>query len=405
MTKILSDIALDQAATGAQTGTIAEPSLGCSGKRILITGNWFSSRSTDGGNNWQFVDPYTELPRTGAGFCCDQLVRYSKKWRRWIWLQQFSKDAQGNIVRIAVSATGKPGTWTWWDTSPQDVDSTWRNVWFDYPDMTETDSHLLLSFNMFSVTTDRWQRAVVIRFPMAALKQQTALTRQAWSTEQFGSLRFAKGPGATALFASLNNAAPKIEVFQWADNKSTVSQKSISISAWSDGPYASSGPGGSNWLNRLDDRITGGWIARDSVGFAWSAAADASHPHPFIRAVRLAKQSLVLIDEPDLWNSDRAWAYPAMSPNRRGDVGVSAFCGGGSLQPTHGVGWLNDKRGIWEMALGAASTHGPQNGVWGDYLDIQADPSRTTYWLASSYVLQGGSSRTNIVPRVVLFKP
>ena len=81
MTTILSDIGLDQASTGAQTGTIAEPSLACSGKRMIVTGNWFSSRSTSAGASWDFVDPYTELPFSGAGFCCDQLVHYSRHCR------------------------------------------------------------------------------------------------------------------------------------------------------------------------------------------------------------------------------------------------------------------------------------------------------------------------------------
>ena len=405
MTTILSEISLDQTATGTQTGTIAEPSLACSGKRMIVTGNWFSSRSTSSGERWHFVDPYTELPPAGAGFCCDQLVHYTKTWRLWIWLLQFAKNADGNLVRVAVSSTGQPGTWTWWDTTPQDIDPSWHNVWLDYPDVMETDQHLLFSFNMFSVTTDRWQRAVVMRLPLAELKQRSALSRQPWSTDQFGSLRFARGPGDTAYFASLSYTAPQIEVFQWADNKSSVTQAGIPIRAWNDGPYLSTCPDGSAWLNRLDDRITGGWNSADAIGFAWSASADASHPHPFIRAVRIDRQTLTLVDEPDLWSADRAWAYPAMSPNQRGDVGVSAFCGGGGHYPTHGVGWLNDQTGTWEMALGSASTHGPYNGAWGDYLDIQPDPSRTTYWIASGYVLQGGSGRNNIVPKVVVFKP
>ena len=57
------------------------------------------------------------------------------------------------------------------------------------------------------------------------------------------------------------------------------------------------------------------------------------------------------------------------------------------------------------MALGSVSTHGLHNGVWGDYLDIQPDNSRITYWLASGFVLQGGASRHNIIPRVVVLKP
>ncbi len=405
MTKILADLPLDRQATGGQTSTIAEPSLACSGKRMMLTGNWFCSRSTDGGKNWRFIDPYTETPPTGAGFCCDQLVHYSKTWRLWIWMLQFSKDSSGNIIRVAVSASGRPGTWIWWDTAPKDVNSAWNRDWFDYPDLLETDQHLLLSFNMFAVSNNRWKRAAVLRFPLQALKDRGKLPRKAWSTAQFGSLRFAKGAGDSAFFAGQNIAASSIELFEWPDADGGVTQSSVTVGDWNDGPYDSDGPNNAAWLKRLDDRITGGWRAKGVLGFAWSASSDAAHPHPYIRVARIDETNAGLIDEPDLWSSDRAWAYPATAPNRRGDVGITAFCGGGGLHPNHAVGWLNESKSTWEMALGTASTHGPFRGKWGDYLDIQPDPSRKTYWLASGYVLNGGSNRRNITPRVVSFRP
>jgi len=69
MTTIVDTKRLSQTDIGGQAGTILEPALACSGKRIIVTGNWFCSRSTDSGDNWAFVDPYTELPPAGAGFC------------------------------------------------------------------------------------------------------------------------------------------------------------------------------------------------------------------------------------------------------------------------------------------------------------------------------------------------
>ena len=404
MTTILSDQALDQTATGAQTSTVSEPSVAASGKRMLMAGNWFSSRSTDRGKSWSFVDPFTELPPTGAGVCCDQLVHYSRRYRLWIWLLQFRKSRSGNIVRVAVSSSGAAGSWTWWDTAPNDVDPDWTDSWFDYPDLTETDAHLLLSFNLYTVSRDRWQRAVVLRLALDQLKARGALARQAWSTDQLGSLRFARGPGSSAMFASHSSSAAALVVLSWPDATDQVTETRIPVSDWSDGPYQSSGPGGAPWLQRLDDRITGGWRANGIAGFAWSAPADANHPHPFIRVARIDTAAGTLLDEPDLWSAKLAWAYPAMSANRRGDAGITAFCGGGSRHPAHAVGWLNPRSGSWEMTVGAVSSHGPRDGAWGDYLDIQPDPSRKTYWLASGYVLNGGGDRRNIEPRVVTFR-
>jgi len=405
MTRILQDIALDDAATSTQTGTICEPSLAVSGKRMMITGNWFASRSRNGGADWSFVDPFSELPSTGPGVCCDQLVLYSKSHRLWIWLLQFQKTASGNIFRVAVSSTGASGSWVWWDTMPTDIDANWNNLWFDYPDKLETENHILFSFNLFNTSNDHWQRAAVIRFSLDELKHRGAVTRQGWSTDEVGSLRFAKGSTDTAIFASQSAVNPELMVFEWPDLQPTVSEFSVPVTDWSESNYRSNGPGGTPWLERLDGRITGGWRSNGVIGFAWCAAADSQHPHPYIRVARINETTGDLIDEPDLWSSECAWAYPATAPNQRGDVGITAFCGGPNNHPAHSVGWFDESQSGWEMTTGAISTHGPHNGAWGDYLDIQADPSRKTYWVASGYILNGGSNRRNVEPRVVVFKP
>ncbi len=405
MTTIVDRFELDRTATGGQAATIAEPSVACSGKRLMLTGNWFCARSTDGGEQWSFIDPYTELPAVDGGFCCDQLVHYCKSRRLWIWLLQFSKSGDGNLVRIAVSASGKPGSWTWWDTRPTDIDDSWTGTWLDYPDMAESRDNLLLSFNLFSTASDRWQRAVVLRLSLDELKARKQITRTAWSTTRFGSLRFARGMDDTAVFSSLSYSAPSLELFRWPDSQDLVSQVSVTVTPWSDSSYASGSDPSSAWMRRLDDRITACWCSDGVVGAAWSAAADGEHPFPYVRVVRINESTNELIDEPDLWNDDRAWAYPSISPNRRGDIGVVAFCGAGGRHPTLGVGCLDPSRGQWNMTLGAASTHPPEVEAWGDYLDIQPDPRRKTYWVASGYTLRGGGNRSNIVPRVVVFKP
>ncbi len=409
MTAIVDTKRLNSGDTGGQAGTILEPALACSGKRIIVTGNWFCSRSTDGGDNWVFVDPYTELPPAGAGFCCDQLIHYCSSRRLWIWLLQFSKTTQGNLIRVAVSSSGAPGTWTWWDTTPTDIDEQWSRTWLDYPDLAESDNYLLLSFNVFSTTTDRWQRAVVLRLSLDQLKAREAISREAWSTEEFGSLRFCRGMGSTAIFASLSYFQPSIEVFRWPDDEEDVSQVSVAVRHWRDGPYAKPDDATSQWMNRMDDRVLGAWESGGILGFVWVASADVQHPFPFVRVVRIRKSSNELIDEPDLWNSDRAWAYPSVCPNQRGDVGIVAVCGAGGRHPTLGVGWLDDSDSNalpnWQMALGDASSHQPHARAWGDYLDIQPDPRRKTYWMASAFTLQGGGGRANIVPQVLTFKP
>ena len=403
MTGIINNFALDDTATSTQTGTICEPSVAASGKRMMITGNWFASRSRDGGENWTFVDPFSELPATGPGVCCDQLIHYSKSKRLWVWLLQFIKTSSGNIFRVAVSSSGAPGSWSWWDTSPTDIDSSWSGLWFDYPDLVETDDHLLLSFNLFRTSDDRWQRASVIRFSMDELKARGVVNREAWSSNQVGSLRFARGTGDKAVFAS--HGGNGLVVHEWSGSQPVVTEFEVDISSWVGQGYRSAGPDGRPWLRRVDGRITAGWSAKGVLGFAWTAAADQTHPHPYIRVARIDDATGELIDEPDLWSSECAWAYPATSPNKRGDIGLTAFCGGQANHPSHAVGYFDEANHTWDMSISAVSTHAPHNGAWGDYLDIQPDPARKTYWVASGFSLNGGTDRRNVEPRVVVFKP
>src|SRR5690606_12335233 len=166
MTTIVDTRRLSQTDTGGQAGTILEPALACSGKRIMVTGNWFCSRSTDGGDHGTFIDPYTEFPAAGAGFCCDQLGHYCASRRLWIWLLQYSKATSGNLSRVAVSSSGKPGTWTSWATAPTDIDDQWAGTWLDSPALAESEHRLLLSFNLFRTPSDRWQRALVLRLSL-----------------------------------------------------------------------------------------------------------------------------------------------------------------------------------------------------------------------------------------------
>src|SRR5689334_16704583 len=59
--------------------TVGEPSLAVNGDVVFYTGNWYAALSTNGGQNFSFIDPSAEFPDAnppGTGFCCDQVVHY-----------------------------------------------------------------------------------------------------------------------------------------------------------------------------------------------------------------------------------------------------------------------------------------------------------------------------------------
>ena len=113
---------------------------------------------------------------------------------------------------------------------------------------------------------------------------------------------------------------------------------------------------------------------------------------------------MTVIDEPDIWHADFAYAFPDASLNSSGTVGISLFRGGGTRFPGHVVGAWDGVAGKWELVGTRDSTHTPNDGKWGDYVTCRRDSPDTGTWVAVGYTLQGGGARANIEPRLVRFK-
>jgi hypothetical protein len=397
---LVQNLGLHDAATSERTSTICEPTAAANDSQFMVTGNWFASASTDAGANWTPLDPFTVFPATAGGFCCDQVVLYNPRHRIWIWLLQYLTTSNGdNIFRLAVCREAEFGSWYYWDFAPKDLNAAWKKAWFDYPDMAFTQENLFVTFNLFLGET--WQRAVVFRFPLATLASGAALGYRSWSTTDNGSIRLCRGPGAFMYMGS-HNSVSQIRVFQWSDASTTMTWTDVNVRPWIAGSYSAPGPGGVNWLGRLDERITGAWVGNGVIGFMWSANRDTNHPWPYIRVARIKVDKKALIDEPDIWSRKSAWAYPAAAANSQGAVGISAFYGGGARHPGHVVA-VKTATG-WDTKLSKTSTHSPPDQAWGDYLSCLAHHPEGTQWVASGYTLQGGTSRKNIEPRYVRFR-
>ena len=396
-------VGLSDIATGDQTGTVGEPTAASVFQEVFVTGNWFASRSGDGGATWSFVDPFTTLPSTAGGFCCDQVVLHERSRNLWIWILQYSQAAGSNAFRLAVSTSGAPNGWTYWDFKPGDLDAAWStNAWFDYPDAATSANHLYITFNMFD-SANNWLRAVVLKMPLTGLVSGN-LTYVFYTITSHGSLRLARGASTEMYFASHHGQNP-IRVFKWPDAAAgTLSSFDVNASPWSGaGQYTSPGPGGVEWLSRVDPRITAGWTVGGRAGFMWTANADGGHPQPYVKAIEVDIAQGSVVSQPDIWSTTQAWAYPAACPNTDGVLGVSLFFGGGGIShPAHVVGFLES--GQWILATSRVSTHGPADAKWGDYLSCGAKDPDARQWVASGYTLQGGSDRLSIEPQYVHFE-
>jgi hypothetical protein len=397
--RLIQNLGLGDSATSQLTSSINEPTAAASGNNVFVTGNWFASRSTTGGTNFGLVDPFTTLPSAAGGFCCDQIVLYDPSRDIWIWILQYIATGGNNVFRVAISRGSSFGSWYWWDFGPRNLNSAWTDMWFDYPDASLSANHLYITFNAFNAAGN-WLRALVFKLPLNQLRDATSLGYQWWSTTANGSLRLTQGGGSNMYFAS-HNGGTTLRVYSWPDASGTVGSFDVNVSAYSAGPYSAPGPGGVEWLGRTDSRITGAWLTGTRAGFMWTAGAGSGRPRPYVKVAVVDTFTRSLIEQPDIWNTSIAYAYPSACPNSQGVVGVSLFIGGGTMHPSHVVGFRDGS--AWRLVITRSSTHGPSGGAWGDYLSCKRHQPQSSEWVASGYTLQGGTDRRNVEPQYVRF--
>lgn len=398
---LTSNVGLDDGATNDDTSTVGEPSVAGAANQLFVTGNWYASSSTDDGASWTHVDPFSALPPAAGGFCCDQVVLHDARRGLWIWILQYIQQGGSNVFRIAATHdAGFPGGWYWWDIAPTTLDASFTNMWFDYPDAALTADNLFTTFNMFN-TEGAWQRAAVMRFPLDTIANAATLGFQSWTTTGNGSLRLTQGAAGTMYWGS-HNSSQQLRLFSWADADTSLSWWDVGVTPYSQS-ISSTAPNGVDWLGRADTRITGACVGNGAVTFMWTAGSGDNRPHAFCKVVRIAEASKRLVDEPDIFSTGRAWAYPAAATSDSGVVGFTAFYGGVDRAPSHVVGARDDAARAWPSVISQQGTDSPNDPKWGDYLTCRAHSTAPGTWIAAGYTLQGGSTRQDVEPRIVRF--
>lgn len=410
MISIITEQPLNNRTIQSQTSTVGEPSLGVSSSRIFYTGNWYAAESNNNGSSWNYISPVNYLkPPSSGGFCCDQTVIYDPINDVIIWILQYAKNNNENVLRIAVKGGNQDNSsnpWHWWDITPTVVDPTWNNEWFDYNHASVSSNFLYIGTNVFGTQGQGWTRSVILRFPLSNIASGQNLGFDFFDTNQNFSLRCVQGADNVMYFGSHNSNA-EIRVFSWPEQPgSSITSDDISITRWSlpgATGYSSICPDGTDWLKRCDSRITGAWVSQNEVGFLWTANKNMNleRSQPHIRAVTLDRQTMQLVDEPDIWHKDYAYAYPNSSTNSANDLGIAMFRGGGAYYPSIIVGSF-DNTNSWDLRVVKEGTNGPLSSKWGDYVTCRSHFDGQS-WVASGFTLEGGGSQSNILPRYIHF--
>ena len=391
---------------------VGEPTCAHIGQAGIQTGNWYAATTSDDGQSWNYVNPYTKFPASDGGFCCDQFTQYVPNvggtgMVAWLLQYSYSGATQTNRLRIATMRgfnVGSANVSCYVDLTPA-LASRPAGAWFDFPHMGYSAGWLYVATNVFDGNNNNaYLGAEVFRLNVNQLYSCQSVTYQVFRP-QTGSNRFVQRFRAyPEMYFAGHVSTSRLRIHRWDDNGG-VSAVDVDISQWYSGTTPVAGPDGRPFTNRADNRIQAGFDNGAHIGFMWYSNQGGSYAMPHVRAAWFVRDTFALAGERSIWNSGFAWAYPSAAPNLYGHLGGSLAYGGGTYYPSTAV-WVVDDTNCWggiDAQTVASGTHGPAEAKWGDYYATQADTLQTGTWLTTAMALSGGTANSNMVPRNVDF--
>ena len=348
---------------------------------VLLGGNRYLSYSTDGGSTFTRIDPKTIFPNDAGGFCCDQVIQYVPSIDRFIWLLQYFKGADGkNIERLAAASpeqiiSSNCTAWTYWDLT-SDTFGLGAN-WMDFPDMSVGNNSLYISFDEVNVGL------MVLKIPLNEIRDG--------STINFSYTDPANGANVVLCHITQNTADEvfwaghkdnsTMQVFSWREDSGTYFWRDVSVRNWPNNAISSVTPSGTDWLSTwAGTNIIGATRKGDELWFAWTASSgDGGHggfnyPHPHVQIAKIRKNDFTLIDQPQIWNNDHAYAYPTLITNLRNEVASGVAWGGNLYEANSAFGIIGD----YVVYYNESST--TSHNRWGDYITVrQSSPDHNLF--------------------------
>ena len=395
--------------TEQQTASnVDEPSVAMNGDVVFFTGNWYAAVSNDGGKTFQYIDPasaFRSADPPNSSFCCDQVVHYISAIDTFVWLLQYGPDTGDNIQRLAFAKTADvaQGRWRLFDITTQSLDVA--GAFMDFPDLAVGANNLYVTTNIFGPGDQ--VGSAVIRIPFAGI-DGGEVTAQHFVSTELQSFRVAQNCGTTAFFAAHHDTST-LAVFSWAEDEAAPTSKLVGIARWIGGNgYQSRTKDGRRWLDRADPRITGATVTAKDLWFAWAVDRGSNHrPNPFVQIARIDLATLTLLENINIFDTDSAICYGALSTNANDEVGTSYVIGGGPRNPSHVIGILTGARKDVVVAEGDRGPLDPESGKgeWGDYLTVRRAFPNQKLFAATGYTMKGAGDGSNrdATPRFVVF--
>ena len=353
--------------------------------------------STNGGVNFNSINPSTIFPQDDGGFCCDQVVHYIPKYDIFVWLLQYRRhpvDTLKNRIRIAAQKTSEVissnGTsWTYWDF-PSDVFSAKGTL--DYSDLGWGDESLWWAIQ-------NADGRVVSRIPLKELAAKitvhyafTAGTDALWS-------HVTQNATNTVYWAGhVSNS--EMRVYDMRDGDGYYSWHSVTVNSWPNGTNTSKCPGGDDWLLPFEDwkhYVFGNTLQRGKVWFSWEAAPGGGFPQSHVQLVKINPATWTKEEQVQIWNPDFAFMDAYLSTNNEQAIGMEVAFGGGIYYPSSAVGIWGDFV-VYYPRLSTRCV-----GRWGDYNHSRRYTANGADWIAGGYTNESNASGNIVIPHYIRF--
>jgi hypothetical protein len=392
-----------------QSGT-NEPSVANDGNVVLQTGNWYAAESTDSGNSFTYINPYTLGPTPSlpnGGFCCDQVAIHDPTFGVTAWGLLYCPTSCGSspsgddLIRLAVARNQSDlasGTFDYYDFSAQSFGFP-EGDWLDYPHFGVNRDYLDLSMNVYNGSS--FVDSIMIKFDLSSFTTGSWSANWVYDNQDFTWTPVDNSTDTwTYWAATAYGNGGLIRVYNWppGTDYTHVSWNDFSVNFNSETQNGScAAPDGNNWCAFDDSRVkTGGEVGSSTVYFMWDASQGGGFSYPYVdyASFNVSSGPATSVSESQIWNGSYAWAYPGMGVNSRGALGVSLAIGGGTWGYPGSQFLINDDiSGGWTAYYLDGGSH--SNTRWGDFLTARAATTGTSIgdtWIVGGYTLHDNGS-------------
>lgn len=404
----------------AKASTLAEPAAANNALDVFAAGNFNHAEfSSDGGTTWADV-ALPGGPADAPILCCDHDVVIDDARRVTFHSTLYINSTVTNgAVRIFVRPSPPAAACSF----TIDPAGTADNILPDFPHLGLTKRFLYLSINAVGAGGGF---ARMYRFNIDQMSDclATAFSTFDQSFATFGQRVWRPAEGTNnieAMYWGQRDNSTTFRIFRWLESGAAPASFARTITATNTAdPDCRGGVGNFDFVRAIDTSLAGfsqvgaaapgGGVGEGKVVFFWPSSADDVHIQGHVHGAAFQLPSLMLFAQPVIFNSEFCFAFPTVTANKRGDLGLSiAFGGvaGGGGSAAQGAVGLDDEftSGIHfgTLILTASGTHNRSDDRFGDYFTIHPYEPCEKWFTATNYARLNGTAVSNINSRYIEF--